>query len=106
MIQQFLSFDKLIGTKLIKALYYLGLLGVALMAIGGLFTSLAAFKMGFGAGLGSLIGTIIACALALVFWRFVCEMYMLFFRMADDLRDVKNHQLGLDANKADVNIDL
>jgi len=31
---------------------------------------------------------------------------MLFFRMSDDLRDIKNHQLGLDANNTDVDIDL
>jgi len=70
--QQFLSFDKLIGTKLIKGLYFLGI-AVILLA-------------------------------ALKFWRFICEIYLLFFRMSDDLRDIKNHQLGRDANNIDVNI--
>ena len=37
MLQHFLTFDKLIGTKLIKVLYYLGLLGIVLSGIAGLF---------------------------------------------------------------------
>ena len=37
MLQHFLTFDKLIGTKLIKILYYLGLLGIALAGIGAVF---------------------------------------------------------------------
>jgi len=99
MLQHFLSFDKLIGTKLIKILYYVGLAGIILAGLGSLF---AGFKLGIGAILGAIIGTIAG----ILFWRFICEIYMLFFRMSDDLRDIKNHQLGLEANTKDVDIDL
>ncbi len=106
MLQHFLSFDKLIGAKLIKVLYYLGLIGIVLAGIAGIFGALASMGHSFVAGLGATIGAIIGTALAIVFWRFICELYMLFFRMSDDLRDMKNHQLGLEANTADIDIDL
>ena len=60
----------------------------------------------FFGGLSSLIGVLIGLAIAVVFWRFICEIYMLFFRMSDDLRDLKKHQLGLQTNDKDVDIDL
>lgn len=97
MLQQFLSFDKLIGTKLIKILYFVGLIGIILAGLGSLF---AGFKLGIGAIIGAIIGTLAG----ILFWRFICEIYLLFFRMSDDLRDIKNHQLGRDANNIDVNI--
>ena len=100
MIQQFLSFDKLIGTKLIKILYFLGLIVILLAGLGSVVKGL------LGMEIGTMLGGIIGTMLLLVFWRFMCEIYMLFFRMSDDLRDIKNHQLGRDANDADVNIDL
>lgn len=106
MLQQFLNFDKLIGTKLIKVLYYLGLIGIVIGAIVSIFGGLAAMRYGFLTGLGTIIGALIGFGLALVFWRFMCEIYMLFFRMSDDLRDIKNHQLGRETNNSDVNIDL
>lgn len=91
MINQFLSFDKLIGSKLITLLYYLGLIGIALGLLGGVFTGLGVmFSYSFVGGLGTVIMSIIGAALGLVFWRFMCELYMLLFRMADDVRDIKN----------------
>ena len=99
MVSSFLTFDKLIGTKLIKVLYYVGMVFIL---ISGLTTLLAAFKAGFMAVLIAPVVTLVG----LVFWRFLCEIYLLFFRMSDDLRDIKNHQLGREANTVDVNVDL
>ncbi|MBK8197404.1 MAG: DUF4282 domain-containing protein [Acidobacteria bacterium] len=94
MINQFLTFDKLIGSKLIKILYYLGLIGIALGVIGGIFTGFAGMGYSFFAGLGTILAALIGGVLGLVFWRFMCELYMILFRMADDLRDIKNAKLG------------
>jgi len=92
MLQSFLTFDKLIGLKLIKFLYYIGLIGIIIGGIIAFFGALFSIGSGFiGAvkGMGmALFGTFIA----LLFWRFTCELYMLFFRMSDDLRDIKNNQ--------------
>lgn len=106
MLQHFLSFDKLIGTKLIKILYFLGLIGIALGMVGGIFGGLSAMRFSFTSGLGAIIAALIVGIIGAVFWRFLCEIYMLFFRMSDDLRDIKNHQLGREANAKDVDIEL
>ena len=106
MLQHFLSFDKLIGTKLIKILYFIGLAGILISGIISVFAGFGAMRYGFFKGIGTILGALLVTVLAIVFWRFMCEIYMLFFRMSDDLRDVKNHQLGREANKTDVNVDL
>ena len=106
MLQHFLTFDKLIGTKLIKILYYLGLLGIALSGIAGLFGGIMTLGSSFIGGLAAIGTAILVTIIGVAFWRFICEIYMLFFRMSDDLRDIKNHQLGNAPNATDVNIDL
>ena len=99
MISSFLTFDNLIGTKLIKVLYFVGMIFIL---ISGLISFFGAFKVGFFAVLIAPVVTLVG----LVFWRFLCEIYLLFFRMSDDLRDIKNHQLGREANKVDINAEL
>ena len=106
MLQHFLTFDKLIGTKLIKVLYYLGLLGIVLSGIAGLFGGIMTLGSSFIGGLAAIGMAILVTIIGVAFWRFLCEIYMLFFRMSDDLRDIKNHQLGNAPNATDVNIDL
>ena len=106
MLQNFIGFDKLIGTKLIKGLYYLGLIGIALFTIIAVFGGFASMGRSFLGGIGAIVAALFVALISVVFWRFMCEIYMLFFRMSDDLRDIKNHQLGLEANDKDVNIDL
>jgi len=99
MLNYFLSFDKLIGTQLIKFLYFLGMAAIILFGIIGVLG-------GFSQGIGAVLGALIATIFLIVFWRFMCEIYMLFFRLSDDVRDIKNHQLGIEANTKDVDIDL
>ena len=106
MLQHFLTFDKLIGTKLIKVLYYLGLLGIVLSGIAGLFGGIMTLGSSFIGGLTAIGMAILVTIIGIAFWRFLCEIYMLFFRMSDDLRDIKNHQLGNAPNAKDVDIDL
>ena len=106
MLSNFIGFDKLMGTTLIKALYYLGLVGIILFAIGGVFAGFGSMGRSFLGGLVAIIVALLTAAVLIVFWRFMCEIYMLFFRMSDDLRDIKNHQLGRAANDKDVNIEL
>ncbi|MBA3068699.1 MAG: DUF4282 domain-containing protein [Hyphomonas sp.] len=94
MLSYFTNFDKLIGTKLIVLLYWLGLIGIALGGLGGIFGGLGSMRYGFLSGLGMVIASIVGAALAVLFWRFICEVYLLLFRMADDLRDIKTMKSG------------
>ncbi|HAE93647.1 MAG TPA: hypothetical protein DCG65_03750 [Hyphomonas atlantica] len=95
MIQRLLTFDKLIGTTLIKILYYIGLVGIGLYAIIMLLTGLGVMvSQSFLGGIGIVIAAIIGGAISLLFWRFMCELYMLFFRISDDVRELKEMKSG------------
>ncbi|MDP1554119.1 MAG: DUF4282 domain-containing protein [Hyphomonas sp.] len=94
MLNQFMSFDKLIGSKLIVIIYWLGLIGIGLGVIAGAFGGLASMRYSFFGGLGAVIATLIGAVVGVLFWRFVCEMYLLLFRMADDVRDIKTMKSG------------
>ena len=95
MIQRLLTFDKLIGTTLIKILYYIGLVGIGLYAIIMLLTGLGVMvSQSFLGGIGIVIAAIIGGAISLLFWRFMCELYMLFFRISDDVRELKEMKGG------------
>ncbi len=90
MLSQFLNFDKLIGTTLIKVMYYIGLVGIALYAIVTFLGGLGMMTQSFMGGLGMVIAALVGAVVGLLFWRFICEIYLLFFRISDDLRDIKN----------------
>ena len=90
MLNQFLNFDKLIGTTLIKVMYYIGLVGIPLYAIVTFLGGLGMMTQSFLGGLGMVIAALIGAVVGLLFWRFICEIYLLFFRISDDLRDIKN----------------
>ena len=86
---RFLSFDKLIATSLIKLLYWLGLIGVAIMTVGLIIGALGSFQLNFMAGLGGLIGAPIVGLASLIFWRFICEVYLVIFGIYDRLGDIQ-----------------
>ena len=85
-VTQFLSFDKLMGQALVKIVYYVGMVGIALGCLGwigaGLF-SMSAF--GFGGFLTALIGAIIGGVVGLCFLRYGCEIAIVLFRLGDDV---------------------
>ena len=96
---RFLSFETLIGAGLIKVIYFIGLVFIV---IGTLLNMLGALgQLGHAplAALGWFVFAPIAGVVAVLFWRFVCELYILLFRMSDDLRDIKNDKLGLKPNE-------
>lgn len=101
-INRFMNFDKLIGAGLIKVIYFVGL---ALIVIGTLITmlsSLGALGSSPFAALGGFVIAPVFGVISILFWRFVCELYILLFRMSDDLRDIKNEKLGRTANETDI----
>jgi len=88
-VQRFLSFDKMMGTSIIKVLYYVGMVGIAIGTIGAIFGALASMQYSFLAGLGGVIMAPIMGVIGLLFWRFMCEIYLLFFKISDDLSVIK-----------------
>ncbi|MEM9234580.1 MAG: DUF4282 domain-containing protein [Pseudomonadota bacterium] len=91
---RFMSFDKMMGKSLVQIVYFIGL---AVIAVGTVLSMLGALG-GIGSNaLAALGGVFIAPLLGLlsaVFWRFVCEIYMVLFKISDDLTEIKAMKSG------------
>lgn len=85
-INRFLSFEKLIGAILVRIMYYVGL---ALILIGTVIAMFSGFSMGFMQGVGVFVIAPIGGFIAILFWRFISELYMVLFKIGNDLADVR-----------------
>lgn len=85
LVGRFRNFDKLIATGLVKIFYWIGIVAIV---IGALIFAFSGFKMNFGAGLGMLIAAPIGGAIAIIFWRFICEIYIVVFGMYNRLGEI------------------
>ncbi|MDP3737931.1 MAG: DUF4282 domain-containing protein [Hyphomonadaceae bacterium] len=90
-VNMFLNFDKLIGTALVKFIYYVGIIGIAL---GCLFIMFSGFQFGFLQGIGTIVVGPILAVIYLLFWRFVCEMWIVLFKISNDLGEVRKSIAG------------
>lgn len=91
LLARFLSFDRLLGTSLVKFVYYVGAAAIAGVALLGLlFAVLAIVGGNFGPGLMQLIAVPAVAAVGLVYWRFLCELFMLAFLAFDRLGEVRD----------------
>lgn len=91
MFERFLGFDRLLGPFLVKLVYYFGAAAIALMAVGALLTAIFSIVGGnLGAGAMQLLAVPAVAAVALVYWRFLCELFMLAFLAYDRLTEVRD----------------
>ncbi|MFT3729608.1 MAG: DUF4282 domain-containing protein [Terricaulis sp.] len=89
-VGRFLGFDRLIGTVLVKIVYYVGAFGIAAAVVGGLLAALLSLFAGnFGGAIMQFIAWPAVGAVGLVYWRFICELFMLAFLAYDRLGEIK-----------------
>ena len=94
-VGRFLGFDRLIGTVLVKIVYYVGAVAIACAVIGGVLAAVMAVVAGnFGAAVMLLIAWPVVGAVGLVYWRFICELFMLAFLAYDRLGEMKRLLAG------------
>ena len=89
-IALFWSFDDLIGSRLIKLLYYIGVVAIAIGVVVNIFGGLNIMRYSFGGGLGMVLLSPVGGAVALILWRFLCELYLLaylFYGRLGEIRD-------------------
>jgi hypothetical protein len=81
------SFTSFVTTKIIKVLY---ILITILVSLAALFYTIVAFRAGPVTGLLVLvIGDPLFIIIVLAFWRLVLESFVVVFRIAEDLRAVR-----------------
>ena len=99
--QRFLSFDRLIGPTLVRFVYYFGAAVIVVLAIGALLTAVFSLAGGnLGTGAMQLLAVPAVAAVALVYWRFMCELFMLAFLAFErlgEVRDLMRVAAGIDA---------
>lgn len=91
MLRRLLSFDVLIGPALVKIVYYVGLIVILLMTGFGMMAALLALGAGnLGSGVMQLLAAPAVGAVALVYWRFLCELFMLAFMAYERLGEIRD----------------
>lgn len=85
-----LGFEHLIGATLIKIVYWLGLIGIALYILFGLAAASQMSRYGGSMGGLGLLAVLLGGAFALLFWRFMCELWMVVFKIHDRLGDIRD----------------
>ena len=94
-IKRFFGFDRLIGPVLVKLVYYFGAAVIIIAVAFALVTALLAFAAGnIGAGLMQLVAVPAVGAVAFVYWRFLCELFMLAFLSYERLGQVRDALLS------------
>ena len=86
-----LGFDRLLGPTLVRIVYYVGAgVIVCVAAFGLLMALMALFAGNIGAGLMQLLAVPAVSAVGFVYWRFLCELFMLAFLAYDRLTEVRD----------------
>jgi len=90
-IGRLLSFDKMMAGSVVKVLYYVGLVAITLWSLWSILSNL--FSGNFTASLYGLI----AFPIGILMLRVFCEMYIVVFRISDNLaalRKLKEEEAG------------
>lgn len=91
LFQRFLGFDRLLGPSLVKLVYYFGAAAIVILAAGALLTAIFSLVGGnLSAGAMQLLAVPAVAAVAFVYWRFVCELFMLAFLNYERLGEVRD----------------
>jgi hypothetical protein len=90
MLASLLGFDKFLAPVLIKFVYWIGIVGIVLMTLGGMFGGGMMMMGGYGGygGGGGLLAPLFALifgAVALLVWRVACEVWIVIFSINDRL---------------------
>jgi hypothetical protein len=89
-LSRFWGFDKLIGSALIKIVYYIGLVGIALWVLFAVAAALGVARYSASAGLGGIVLTIAGGIVAAVLWRVSCELWLIIFQIYNRLGEIRD----------------
>lgn len=88
--QDFLNFDKMIAGPAIRILYWLGIAIIVLFGLGSIAGSVNTMSFNPGLGLLQLVVAAVAVVFGLLFWRVICEMYLVFVSMNERLGEIRD----------------
>lgn len=84
------KFDKMVAPTVLRIVYWLGLIGIALACLMSLIGAISMMSYSAATGLGTLLLSIIGLAFGTLVWRIVIEIYMVIFSINDRLGDIRD----------------
>ena len=91
LFMRFLGFERLLGPTLVRIVYYVGAVVIVCLTLFALLMALLAlFGGNIGPGIMQLLAVPAVGAVGFVYWRFVCELFMLAFLAYDRLTEVRD----------------
>jgi hypothetical protein len=91
LFQRFLGFDQLLGPALVRIVYYVAAAFIVIMIASTMFLGLMAIFAGnLGAGIMQMLAAPAVGAVVLVYWRFLCELFMLAFMAYERLVEIRD----------------
>ena len=84
-----LNFEKLLSLTLLRIVYFLGLIGIALAVLVSAFGALGVMRYSFAAGLGTLVFALLAGSMGVLVWRAMCELWTVLFGIYDRLGQIR-----------------
>ena len=89
-VQRFWGFEKLLGPVLVKILYYLGLAAIGVGVALSVLTGVLVLVSNPIRGLILIVIAPVIGAVALVWWRFICEAFILAFETYERLGEIRD----------------
>jgi hypothetical protein len=103
-VSRFIGFDRMLGSFIIKVLYYLGLIAILLLTILGvvsIFTDIGAAYVDDPDVHPAIAtaGLIVGAILAVIVWRYICEVSILAFQIYNRLGEIRDRLPEPDPNR-------
>jgi hypothetical protein len=91
LLRRFVSFDRPIGPSLVRIVYYVGALFIiCAVSFAIVMALMALFAGNIGGGVMQLIAAPAVGAVAFVWWRFLCELFLLAFMAYERLVEIRD----------------
>jgi hypothetical protein len=91
MFQRFLGFDQLLGPELVRIVYYVAAAFIVIITGFTMLMGLTAILAGnVGGGVMQLLAAPAVGAVVLVYWRFLCELFMLAFLAYERMGEIRD----------------
>ena len=89
-ISDLFGFQKMVAPRVLKIIYWLGLVGIAIMALISFVGALAMLQYSVSSALGTMLLAIIGLAFGALLWRVMIEIYTVFFNIHDRVTEIRN----------------
>lgn len=84
------SFQKMIAPRILKIVYWIGLVGITIMALVSFVGALGMLQYSVSGALGTMVIAVIGLAFGTLVWRVLIEMYTVFFNIHDRVTEIRD----------------